>query len=153
MKYFTSELWKQMNSEAMQERDYALKKWIENEKKYKDELMSSYDQEPVLIDRMISLDDLLHDGLIANFQFFQKRKTNGCKIEIATDNKKYTIVMHEVTRVIFAIDDFQWSVCCELHWGFSEFELTEGKAMRLSVLCDPKNEIVFEFESIDINEK
>lgn len=29
----------------------------------------------------------------------------------------------------------------------------EGERMRLSLLCDPKNEMLFEFEEIDIVEK
>lgn len=148
MRYFTKELWLRMNSDNEDERKAAEVLWTENTKKYRNDLEIVKKLFPKLFEEIDWQNEDFHDLPFSEIAFFQRNGRKNCRVKLLATDRTIVFTMHEISRFDCSISDFQWSVIGQLHWGYSEVECVNDGNIKLSVLCDPANEIQFEFKKL-----
>lgn len=150
MKYFTKELWAQINSSDEELRTKAEKEWSERSKKYglRFEKIKKWLSCSFLKDYLRR--NGLHDYTIIGIEISASKKIKeySCKIKMTDGVEIVSITMSDLKSFQIDISSFQCCMLGKLTWGYSEFDFTHEKHITLAVLCDLQNEMMFEFDSI-----
>lgn len=151
MRYFTKDLWCNLNSDIEEVQIQAEKEWEE----HYDQYMLEFQQTSQLLSKRfvnsIKRRDYLHDYIIHNFSITNNGKGKYiCTMQLSNGNEVICISMRNVTQVKFDVTSFKNCVQGNLAWGYCEFSQSELGNIQLSVLCDLDNELFFEFKNISL---
>lgn len=148
MRYFTKQLWAQINDEDESVRAEAEKQWELNCRAYQQAFETVKKQLSQRFLKRFHACCELHDYVIEGISVTKKRKKYDCEIKLADGTETVLLKMNELKAFQMSVDSFQNCIMGELAWGYSEFSLTEDGGIALSVLCDFQNELHFQFRSI-----
>ncbi len=153
MKYFTKELWADMNSDDPQKRAYANKMWMAHAKEYQNEFKKVKHYIPHFSLKLFQMYDSFHDYIISEIRFTQEKRVKNCIIRLNRGSESVCITMRDISKVHISIDDFDGCICGNLQWGYCEFSIDKMKRLHLSVLCDIDKELNFVFRKIKMSKK
>lgn len=153
MKYFTKELWADMNSEDPQKQSDANKTWIMHTKEYQNEFKKVKHYLPHSSLKLFQMYDSFHDYIVSEICFTQEKRVKNCIIHLNKGSESVCITMRDISKVHISIDDFDCCICGNLQWGYCEFSRDKMKRLHLSVLCDIDKELSFAFRKIKISKK
>lgn len=152
MKYFTKELWAQINDPDKAVRVEADKVWSENNIRYQQEweVVKKYLSNSFV--EQFTSNYGFHDYFIHGIYVIDNppKATYSCMLRLATGTEKCKIVMRGLKSVNMGLVSLTDLFRGTLEWGYSEFDITERNTITLSVLCAMKSEMQFEFETIEI---
>lgn len=77
-------------------------------------------------------------------------KEYSCELQLSNGTETVLVTMYGLNLLKINIDSFQNCILGELMWGYSEFEITPENNVQMAVLCDPENEMIFQFKSIKL---
>lgn len=153
MKYFTKELWADINSDNPQKRAYADKIWMINVKEYQKEFKKIKRYLPYSSLRLLQMCNEFHDYTISEIRFTQEKQSKNCIIRLNSGSESVCVAMKDISKVCISIDDFDGCICGNLQWGYCEFSRDKMKRLHLSILCDIDKELSFAFKKIKISKK
>lgn len=153
MKYFTSNLWKMLNSPDDTERQLADVLWKDAWQQYQEYMEEEvhYNISKKKWNAIIRCHNF-HDYIINRIEInncFYKKKPSAC-VSIILDNK-IQLQLINVTHCLFSIHNQVALPYGSFSWGYCEFEIIENKRFRLSIISDVTNQFVFEFDNIAIH--
>ena len=90
----------------------------------------------------------LHDYIILDIAIKKRARTYSCELQLSNGEETVIIAMAEIKTLQIDIVSFCSCVQGKLAWGYSEFETTPNRNIKLAVLCDEQNEMQFEFKKI-----
>lgn len=152
MRYFTKQLWAEINDENEAVRMQAEKQWELNSHAYQLE----FDSIKKLLSRNFLKEFLcrngLHDYLILEMSVRKKGRKYFCEMKLTDGLETVVLVMNELQAFSINVESFKHCIMGELAWGYSEFALTEDHNISLSLLCDFQNEQYFQFRSLTLTQ-
>lgn len=148
MRYFTKELWSRINDYDENIRTQAEEEWNTNSLTYQQQFLEVRKHLPRSFVKSYLSRDGLHDYTILGMLITKREQTYCCDLQLSNGEETLLIAMVGIKAMLVDIDSFHCCVQGKLAWGYSEFEITPGNNVKLSVLCDLQNEIQFEFERI-----
>lgn len=148
MRYFTKELWSKINNYDENIRTQAEKEWNTNSLTYQQQFTEVRKHLSCGFVKSYLSRNGLHDYTILGMLITKREQTYCCDLQLSNGEETVLIAMVGIKALLVDIDSFQCCVQGKLAWGYSEFEITPGNNVKLSVLCDEQNEIQFEFEKI-----
>jgi len=153
MKYYTSNLWSDMQASAT--KDIAFKQWTENDKIYAKYFNEIKDCFPKSFLKIFLKEHGFHDFFIDGITIKSiKRKTISdiinIIISISNRSSNYDIELKNIENTNINIINLTNCIFGKMSWGYSEFEILENNKFKLSVLCDIVNEFEFVFSKISI---
>lgn len=150
MKYYTKELWKKMNAESAVERDEAVAQWEYNSKLYLKQFQKVKHHLPMPLLIEMKKYDYFHDYLFREIKFYQASGRRHCYIRLTNGQNIANISLYDIDEISINVNNFDFSIQGLLHWSYCEFEWVHGQKIRISVLCDPKNELSFRCKNIAV---
>ena len=152
MKYFSSKLWRDINSPDSTTREKANSQWEENAAKYRDSFEIIKHKIPnhvlTVIDRMNGF----HDYTISGFSAVENSRMGYvCSLVLRSGERKFCLQMSGIKSIRIDIPSSQDCLRDGLTWGYHEIATTDAKTIQLSILCDIENELSSEFEDIALN--
>lgn len=151
MRYFTKELWWQVNDCDQAVRLQAEKQWKLNCQIYQQEFETVKKQLSRRFLKEFHCRNELHDYVIEGISVIKNRKKYSCEMKLTDGTETVVLILKELKAFQMNVDSFQHCIMGELAWGYSEFSLTEDGGIALSVLCDFQNEFHFQFRSITLS--
>lgn len=165
MKYFTYELWTQINSENKAERETAELEWNYNYREYIEYLQRIKPQiargTRTAIQEMTEGNVSLHDFRLAGVTYSSKQTSKKigpahrpykriCRLQLTDGMTEVELVLSGITQMSIEIEHFKGKDFNDLHWGYCEF-VFEKPYIILSILFDSGQIWKFEFTSLVIN--
>lgn len=150
MKYFTKELWMGVNSCDENIRKKAEQDWIKHSTAYHLQFDTVSKNLPGKFVKGFVSRNGLHDYTILEIALVNKSQVPSCQLKLSNGNETISMKMKGIKAFQTGIDSFDNCIQGKLTWGYSEFEMISSKTMRLSILCDVTNEMMFEFEKITL---
>ena len=153
MKYFNSDLW--MNIQNDKTRDEAEKQWNLNDKAYQKHYLQIREKLPKHFIKIYEKEYGFHDFIISEIRItpkIYKTKRNQVNIFITLNNaeNQYVVEFKNVVSAKFNYADNIYCIGGNIAWGYTEFEILDNKQIKMSVLCDIKNEFEFVFTNVVI---
>ena len=148
MRYFTKELWSKINDNDENIRTQAEKEWNTNSLTYQQQFMETRKSLSRGFVKSYLSRNGLHDYTVLGMLITKREQTYCCDLQLSNGEETVLIAMVGIKALLVDIDSFRCCVQGKLAWGYSEFEITPGNNVKLSVLCDEQNEMQFEFEKI-----
>lgn len=148
MRYFTKELWSKINDNDESIRTQAEKEWNTNSLTYQQQFMETRKYLSRGFAKSYLSRNGLHDYTVLGMLITKREQTYCCDLQLSNGEETVLIAMVGIKALLVDIDSFHCCVQGKLAWGYSEFEITPGNNVKLSVLCDEQNEMQFEFEKI-----
>ena len=152
MRYFTKELWANINDENAAVRTQAEKQWALNSQAYQREFDTVRKQLSRNFMKEFLCRNGLHDYIISEISVKEKGRKYFCEMMLTDGLETVVLVMRELQAFSLNVESFQQCVMGKLAWGYSEFALTEDHGISLSVLCDFQNELCFQFHSLTLSQ-
>ena len=150
MRFFTRELLININDSNGDIRAQAENKWNKNDKDYQQQFLKVKKHLSKAFVKELLARKGMHDYSILGIDIDKGTQTYSCELRLSNGDETVVITMERITSLQMELS----SLCCciqgSLAWGYSEFEITPDKQIRLSVLCDEENEMQFEFKTIQI---
>lgn len=150
MKYFKKELWYQMHDSDKSIRLNAQREWTENDQLYSKKFEEVEKQLPRRFVKEYLKRCEMHDYCILGLHIVKKGKTYSCEMQLTDGTETVLITMLGLEAVRVDVASFQYGILGRLEWAYSEFDITPENNISLSILCDFKNEMQFEFKSITL---
>lgn len=150
MRFFTKELWQEINSTDVLLRTAAEHKWNENSAQYLNEFERVKSKLPRRFVTEYLSRNALHDYSILGLFLTRRNRKYACEIQLTDNAETVLITMDDLHAFNFDVESFQQCVLGKLSWGYSEFEITRDGNIKLSILFDMLNEASFEFTSIKL---
>ena len=150
MRYFTKELWSRINSQDKSIRLNAEKEWTSNSLAYQQKFAEIRKHLPPTFIKSYLSRNGLHDYIILGMTITKRERAYSCEVQLTNDEETVLIVISGIKALQVSIESF---LCClqgRISWGYSEFEITPNHTIKLAVLCDVQNEMLFEFEKIKL---
>jgi hypothetical protein len=151
MRYFTTELWLKINDCDNDIRAQAENTWNRNSYLYHTEFEITQKYLPKRFVRGFLERKGLHDYTIEGIAVKKEGRKYSCYIHLSNKTETVLLTMFGIKSFHINVNSFEYCILGELAWGYSEFEMTVNKDIRLSILCDIDNELQFEFESIKLS--
>ena len=148
MRYFTKELLSKINDNDENIRAQAEKEWATNSLTHQQQFMEARKYLPRGFVKSYLSRNGLHDYTVLGMLITKREQTYCCDLQLSNGKETVLIEMVGIKALLVDIDSFHCCVQGKLTWGYSEFEITPGNNVKLSVLCDEQNEMQFEFEKI-----
>lgn len=148
MRYFTKELWSRINDCDRDIRIKAEKEWNVNSIAYQQQFVEAKKHLSQRFVKSYLSRNGLHDYTVLGMLITKREQTYCCDLQLSNGEETVLIAMVGIKALLVDIDSFHCCVQGKLAWGYSEFEITPGNNVKLSVLCDEQNEMQFEFEKI-----
>ena len=153
MKYYKSELWKEMQSNSNNEKNKKL--WETKSKEYNEYFKVIKKQLPKYFINIYEKEHCFHDFYITGFrveEVLQKTSSNFhvVYIEITDGNNSYMLKLNHVEKIKMNLADKCYFIMGRMSWGYSEFEILSDRMVKLSVLCDILNEFEVVFKSLKL---
>lgn len=149
MKYFTRELWRQINSEQESERIAAEQQWNKNDERYCKYISKIRSKLSSYIRLFLNRSMEFHDAPITEITFSQRGTEKTCRMKLDMPSGEIEMILHDVSSYVVSLTSFQSAVAGQLNWGFSEIKHTAGNRYRLSIAFDLDNELEVEFKSLE----
>ena len=153
MRYFTKELWMNINDCDTGIRAKAEKEWSENQVIYQQQFAELKKRLPRRFVKEYLSRNGLHDYTILGITINRIKKEYCCELKLSNRQETVFVTITGIKQLRIDIDSFRYCIQGKLLWGYSEFELSSDDNMKLAVLCDMQNEIQFEFERISLSTK
>ena len=153
MKYFTSELWRSLNTDDPRARDLAFERCDEAFRRYHDYLESIRQRISARRWRTLMQCHALHDSVIGSITIAHRQRGRQSIVDVRIDLDKKTVLFKDVTRFSFQTDNQTAFPCGSYSWGYCEFELLETGRMNVSILGDISNQMELEFGGIECRRK
>lgn len=150
MRYFTRELWEKINHPQESERKQAEVEWLQSMKQYQKDFEKVKKHLPHQFTRQYLNRNEFHDYIITDIVITSKHGKYACRLQLTDRNDTLYLTMFDLKSFKINIETFQNCIQGELTWGFSEFEYTAAKCVRLSILCDIQNELQFDFKALKL---
>lgn len=150
MNYFKKELWYQMHDSDKSIRLNAEREWNENDQLYSKKFEEVVKQLPRRFVKEYLKRYEMHDYCILGLHIVKKGRTYACEMQLTDGTETVLITMLGLEAVRVDVASFQYCILGRLEWAYSEFDITPENNIRLSILCDFKNEMQFEFKSITL---
>lgn len=148
MKYYTKELWIKMQDPDKAARNRASEEWKENDAAYHAQFLKAQKRlSHSFIKNYLSRNGF-HDYEFTSIEFSRKGKSYSCKLQLTDGEETVLLVMSGIKALQINIASFSSCIQGKLSWAYDEFEITPENNILLSILCDPENELQFEFKSI-----
>ena len=151
MKFFTSDLWRKLNSTSIEEREMAFKQWKQIAQLYYKELACVLRKVSKREHKAISICEELHDCKIKGIEFTQNQKNSKWTLEIILEPSGEEKIKIMFVDVITFNTNIQIGLECilgNMNWGYCEFSLGEKSRLHMALLCDLHNEISIDFHSM-----
>ena len=126
----------------------AEKAWHENDIEYQKYLSKISWLLPTSIQHFLLYVKSLHDSQITEISFFQAGTDKSCKIVLISSGNRVELYLQGIRRFGTCFESFKYAVGECLSWGYCEIKRIDRNNYRLSVLCDPQNELLVEFEEL-----
>ena len=153
MKYFTSELWRSLNSIDPQAQKLAMERSYEAFRRYHDYMESIRQRISARRWKTLMQCHALHDSVIGSIMVTHRQRGKRRVVDLRIDLDEKTLLFRDVTRFSFQIDNRTAFPCGSYSWGCCEFELLDTGRMSISILGDVTNEIDLEFGGIECRRK
>ena len=150
MRYFTKELWTRINSCDEDIRINAENEWKLNNLAYQNQFEGARKYLSHRFVKNYLSRNGLHDYVILGLVITKRAQAYSCELQLSNGEETILVTMAGIKALQINIDSFHHCVQGKLAWGYSEFEITSDNNVKLSVLCDEKNELQFEFEKIKL---
>lgn len=152
MRYYTRELWKNLNSTDEALRSLAELEWEKKDKEYSAHFDAIKKYLPIKFLKKYMECNEFHDYVVNGMKIFNVGSRYKCEIALSADSENLLVTMHDVHAINIDVSSFQSCVMGKIAWGYSEFDITSTGNISLSVLCDFCNEIGFEFKNMEIEQ-
>lgn len=149
MKYFTRDLWKQMNSGDKEKSKAALDQWNTNSQEYMQYIRSIRRKDIRKIHEKIMEFDEFHDYDIDLLEY--NKKLNVFNIFLSYIDRRFRIHFYGVKKIRAVMEDVP-AVPTGLRFGYYELEYTSDKKIVMSIVFDFENEIEITADGIKIRE-
>lgn len=153
MKYFTPEIWSEMNSESEQVQLAAHNKWEHNAQVYAQEFEKIKNRFAPKFLKQFLFHNEFHDYRILDICLLFENCKKSCELVLSNGNTSMILRMMGLVACNLKIESFDSCVQGMLSWGYCEFDKGTPASVTLSILCDPRNELWFEFKSIELVER
>ena len=153
MKYFTSELWRSLNTDDPQEQKLAMERSDEAFRRYHDYMESIRQRISARRWETLMQCHALHDSVIGSIAVTHRPYGRRNILDVRIDLSKNTVLFKDVTRFSFEINNQTAFPCGSYSWDYCEFELLDSGRMNVSILGDVTNEIDLEFGGIECRRK
>lgn len=149
MKYFSKELWKDLNSEEPERRKLAEQRWQTADEEYAKYFDGIKKRLPHSFIKTFLAHSGFHDYLIQCLSFIPAGGRDNC-CEFTLFSPPYTIqlVFQNVTKLQCNVDGLSSCVGGELSWGYTEMEILLDKIIEMRILFDPENEMLIDCKKI-----
>lgn len=154
MKYFTSDLWKKMNSFSKIERDLAEEQCEKNDLTYAAYFSKIKNKLPVnFLNTFIDCHGF-HDYNIKSINISNEEKQKdspiSLTINVGNSKKSFSIIYQGVEKYnIFIPGTSNW-MNSNMRWGYTEFELLNDGLFKQNTLCDMDSEIEIVFKNVEV---
>lgn len=147
MKYFTRELWKSINSENAEEREFAYTQWEQNDISYETYIGSLKNARLKKAIKIMDQYDGFHDYDVDSITYNVDRKT--CDIFLHYCDRKYQLHFFGLSaiRADMGFLNFDFP---KLRWGYYEIELLSNKKWLFSAAFDWENEISLTVDGVHV---
>lgn len=151
MRYFTGELWRNINSDDRTVREQAREEWKKRGALYS----KIYDREKKLFPedyiRIYEKAHGFHDLTIKNINMIMDGWTNrSCVVELSDGKEEYELVFQGVSSFAASFPSLPARKRDEMWWGYDEIG-HKGKRLSISVLCAFENEFTINFKTVTVN--
>ncbi len=146
MKYFSKELWGELNSIDQKKRASAETKWKENLIRYSAEFERVKPLLPSGFLKEYLSNNGFHDYLILSISIVFS--SHVVKLLLSNGYTKGIVELSGVNKYSVRCCGLENCICGNLSWGYSEFNVDHSGRITLSILCDIDNELFFECASI-----
>ena len=153
MRYFTKNLWEQINSSEENIRLRAEKDWFNRNEQYRQEFNRTKRYLPRSFVKEFLRRKELHDYEITAMDMINSDGKYNCKLQLIGENEHINLILTDIKSIKIDIGSFKACVQGKLAWGYCEIERMLDKTIRLSVICDTQNELQFECKSIKFSKK
>lgn len=154
MKYFTKELWSQINDIDDDVRQQAQQVWSQNTQKYQQEFEKVRNFFPSKFLKLFFSCNELHDYIIQRILLTSNKKgKQSCQLQMENGNEMFIIELCEIQCLNLNIASFESCINGQLRWGYCEFDAEDRDTLKMSVICDIENELNFVFKSIKFSVK
>lgn len=148
MRYFTKELLMKINGEDESVRTQAEEAWKRNDADYNQQFAKIQKHLPRRFLKNYFSRRGFHDYTICGINIFRKKKSYSCELELSDGMQTVLLLMEGIVALNVNLESIRSCIQGDIWWAYSEFEITADKNIKLSVLCDPLNELQFEFKTI-----
>ena len=148
MKFFKKELWAKINDSDELIRKQAEIEWEKNCESYQQHFLKVKKHLPDNFINNFLLRNGLHDYIIENISISKTTREYCCDLQLSNNTETILITMYGIKALQVDIASFQNCIQGKLTFGYCEFEITLKHNIRLSILCDIKNELQIECETI-----
>ena len=146
MKYFTKELWRQLNAEEQEVREDAEKRWKENEIEYCNYIRGNrHIKIRKLRDNLLKYN--LHDSSIYRMVWDSEKQK--FVIETEYQGNELQIIFLRVKKVNLSLQD-ALAIPTGLRWGYYELFQESRQFITIDILFDFENELSITAEAVDI---
>lgn len=153
MKYFTSQIWSDLNAIDPQARESAFERADRARDQYYAYLDSIRPKLSARRWRTILQCHGLHDCAIESISVSYRSRGRRTVADVRFVMENRTVLFKDVTRFSFQVDNQTAFPCGSYCWDYCEFELLDTGRMTISILGDVTNQIDLEFESIECGKR
>lgn len=153
MRYYTKELWKRINDLDEKIRIKAEEEWYSNDLAYNQRFKDVRKKlSRKFVEKYLSRKGF-HDYIIQNIAIKKTKRSYSCELELTLGTDVVIVKMSGIHALKIDISTFSYCIQGNLTWGFGEFDITSENKIKLELLCDLDNEMIFEFEKINIGKR
>lgn len=150
MRYYTKELWKRINDFDEKIRIKAEEEWSANDLIYNQRFKDIRKKlSRKFVEKYLSRKGF-HDYIIQNIAIIKNKKNYSCELLLSFESDVVKVKMLGINALKIDLSTFSECIQGNLTWGFCEFDITSENKIKLELLCDFDNEMIFEFEKINV---
>ena len=148
MRYFTKQLWKDINSSDEQTRLQAEKTWDQNDRDYSAVFSAVRHLFPSNFVNTFLEAGGFHDWQICGIHVESMVGEHRCRLELQTDEKAVTLSFEGLQRMALDIPKLDAGMEDTLSWGYCELAAEQDGLLSVNVLCDEESELLFICKSV-----